>query len=139
MNSLEFESARLKAIKYVGISKKTINEVKINLLKKDYDGEIIEKVINYLIELGYLDDKEYVCAYVRQNERMLKYSIFELKEKLKNKGIKQDILDEELYKLKESKYEDKVIDKITKVKSKNLEPIQIKQYLYRRGFKWNGD
>lgn len=139
MNSLEFESARLKAIKYVGISKKTINEVKINLLKKDYDGEIIEKVINYLIELGYLDDKEYVCAYVRQNERMLKYSIFELKEKLKNKGIKQDILDKELYKLRESKYEDKVIDKITKVKSKNLEPIQIKQYLYRRGFKWNGD
>ncbi|MEG1705539.1 MAG: regulatory protein RecX [Clostridia bacterium] len=139
MNSIEFETARFKAIKYIGISKKTIFEVKKNLEKKQFDDETIEKVIDYLLDLGYLSDEDYIDSYIRQNERMLKYSIYELKEKLKIKGIKSNIFEQKFSILRDSGYERKVIDKITKVKSKNLDSIQIKQYLYRRGFNWNGD
>jgi|GEM_PF-2411742 len=134
---MNFEEARFKAIKYLGISKKTEYEVITRLKKLDTDMTIIDKVIKYLSELGYINDIDYVDSYIRQNERMLKYSIYEISEKLKAKGIKNDIIEDKFESLVLNKYEKKVIEKIVSTKSKTLDEIKIKQYIYRRGFKYS--
>ncbi|MDD2376551.1 MAG: regulatory protein RecX [Clostridia bacterium] len=134
---MDFEEAKFKAIKYLGISKKTEYEVIIKLKRLEVDENIIDKVIRYLSEFGYINDIDYVNSYIKQNERILKYSIYEIKEKLKLKGIKKDILENKLNFLVSSKYEDKIIEKIFNTKSKSLDENKIKQYLYRRGFKKN--
>lgn len=130
-----FEEAKFKAIKYLGISKKTEYEVMSRLRKLDVDEDIILKVIDYLIELGYIDDNDYIESYIRQNVRIQKYSIYEIIEKLKIKGIKSDKVESKIYTLMPSDYEEKIVEKIINIKSKNLDEIKIKQYLYRRGFK----
>ena len=79
---MEFESAKQKAIKYLGISKKTKYEVEQKLLRLGYNQDTVDMVISYLLDIGYIDDNSYVCSYLRQNERLLKFSIFEIKQKL---------------------------------------------------------
>jgi len=132
---MDFEEAKFKALKYIGISKKSKYEVLLKLKRLGIEEEISSKVIKYLSEYKYIDDLDYVDSYIRQNERMLKYSIYELSQKLKIKGIKSDIIENKLEVLASSKYEKTIIKKIISTKSKTLDENKIKQYLYRRGFK----
>jgi len=132
---MNFEEAKFKAVKYLGISKKTEYEVVLKLKRLDVDINIIDKVIKYLSQYNYIDDIDYVDSYIRQNERMLKYSIYEISQKLKAKGVKSYIIDSKMETLISSKYEKKIIEKIISTKSKSSDENKIKQYLYRRGFK----
>lgn len=132
---MDFEVAKEKAIRYIGISRKTEYEVFQKLKKLKFDDEIINKVIEYIKNLNYLNDHEYVDAYIRQCMRLQNYSIYEIKNKLLQKGIKKDIIDEKLEVLYESDYEKNVVEKLLKGKLKNADDEKRKAYLYRRGFK----
>ncbi len=132
---MEFEEAKFKAIKYLGISKKTEYEVKMKLKRLNTDEKIIDRVIRYLIEINYINDLDYVDSFIRQNEKMLKYSICEISEKLKVKGVNSDLIEDRLNNLYFENYENIVIEKIINSKSKNMDKEKINQYLFRRGFK----
>lgn len=132
---MDFENAKQKAIKFIGISKKTEYEVKQKLLILGYNQEIVDMVISYLLNIGYIDDIDYVKSYIKQNERFMKYSIFEITQKLLQKGIKKDIIENEITILEDLEYDNKVYKKLMLTKCKDMEPLRLKQYLYRRGLK----
>ena len=132
---MDYIIAKEKAIKYIGISKKTEYEVCKKLKSLSVDSLTISKVINYLKELGYINDAGYVKSYIRQNEKMLKYSIYELKQKLLQKGIKTSIIDSEFESNLDNSYEIGVIEKLLSSKLKGYDEIKKREYLYRRGFK----
>lgn len=132
---MDFITAKEKAIKYIGISKKTSYEVSKKLVTLGIDEEIIHKVIEYLEELGYIDDIDYVQSYIRQNVKMLKYSIYELKQKLLQKSIKASIIETYFESDLPDNYEKLVINKLLSSKLKAYDDIKQKEYLYRRGFK----
>jgi len=132
---MNFENAKQKAIKFIGISKKTEYEVKQKLLILGYNQEIVDMVISYLLNIGYIDDIDYVKSYIKQNERFMKYSIFEITQKLLQKGIKKDIIENEITILEDLEYDNKVYEKLMLTKCKDMEPLRLKQYLYRRGLK----
>lgn len=132
---MDFEEARIKAIKYLGISKKTESEVREKLVLSNCNAEIAEQVIEYLKELNYINDNDYVDAYIRQNMRLFKFSIFEIKQKLLQKGIKKYIIEEKIEVLHENDYESKVVEKLKESKLKNMDELKKKQYLYKRGFR----
>lgn len=136
---MNFEVAKEKAFRYVALSKKTAFEVRKKLQKNGFDDETIEKVISYMQSLKYIDDVEYVDAYIRQCMRLQTYSIFEIKNKLMQKGISKNLLEEKLQKLADTNYEEKLVKKLLSSKLKQMEPLKKKQYLYRRGFKSFGN
>lgn len=136
---MEFENAKRKAIKYIGISKKTEHEVRQKLIRLGYNQDVIDMVISYLLDIGYIDDCDYVESYIRQSERLLNYSIFEIKQKLLQKGIKKDIIEDKISILESSCYNKKLLEKLMESKCKNMEPLKLKVYLYRRGIKDNLD
>lgn len=136
---MDFENAKQKAIKFIGISKKTEYEVKQKLYKLGYNQEITDMVISYLLNIGYIDDTDYVKSYIKQNERFMKYSIFEITQKLLQKGIKKDIIENEITILEDSNYDKKICEKLMLTKCKDMEPMKLKQYLYRRGLKFDID
>ncbi|MNV72721.1 Regulatory protein RecX [compost metagenome] len=70
--------------------------------------------------------------------RLLKYSVYEIKQKLLQKGIQKDIIELKIYKLADFNYDNLVIEKIKLSKGKILDDIKLKQYLYKRGFKTIG-
>lgn len=132
---MELEIAKQKAIAYLVKSKKTSSEVTLKLKKLNFSDEIIEQVVSYFTELGYINDNEYVDAYMRQCMRLQNYSLFEIKNKLLQKGIKKDIIEEKIQVLEDSNYEKELVEKLLNGKLKNMEEIKQKQYLFRRGFK----
>lgn len=132
---MDYEIAKEKAIKYIVIARKTENEVRNKLRKLNCEEDIIEKVIDHLIKLNYINDYDYVDAYIRQCMRLLNYSIYEIKNKLLQKGIKKDIIEEKIQILYENGYEEKIVQKLLKGKLKSAEPLKQRQYLFRRGFK----
>ena len=134
-NSEENIYARDKAIGYIGISKKTEYEVKKKLKGLKVTSSVIDEEIEYLKELGFIDDVDYAKSYIRQCEKMQNYSIYEITNKLLQKGIKASIIDEEIDVLKETDYESKVVEKLFKGKLKSYDEMKQKNYLYRRGFK----
>ena len=132
---MNFEDAKQKAIKYIGISKKTEYEVKQKLIKLGYSHDVTDMVISYLLNINYIDDVEYTRSYISQNERFMKYSIFEITQKLLQKGIKKDIIEQEIETLVNSDYEKNLYERLLLTKCKNMDDMKIKQYMYRRGLK----
>lgn len=132
---MDLEQAKQKAVSFIGISKKTENEVRIKLERLDVSYENIDLIINDLTELGYINDEEYVDAYIRQCKRLQKYSIYEIKQRLLQKGIKKDIIESKLENNLDDEYEIQIVSSIIKSKSKVLDELKLKNYLYRRGFK----
>ena len=136
---MSFEVAKNKAIKYVGISKKTEQEVYRKLKTQGFDEDIIMEVIEYLKELGYINDDDYVDAYIRQCMRLLDYSTYEIRQKLLQKGINKYIIDDKVGTLEESDYNDLLLNKLLNGKCKNMDDLKKKQYLFRRGLKYFED
>ncbi len=134
-NSEQNILARDKAIRYIGISKKTEYEVRQKLKGLKITSSVIDEEIEYLKELGYIDDVDYVESYIKQCYKMQNYSIYEITNKLLQKGIKASIIDEEIDSLKESDYEVQVVEKLLNGKLKSYDEIKQKSYLYRRGFR----
>ena len=127
--------AREKAIKYIGISKKTEYEVRQKLKRLQVTSSVIDEEIDYLKELGYIDDKDYARSFVKQCYKMMQYSIYEIKNKLLQKGVNASIIEEELELLIASDYELNTIEKLKNGKLKSYDEERLKAYLYRRGFK----
>ena len=99
---MSFEVAKEKAIKYIAVAKKTEYEVYNKLIKLGFDDDVSSKVVEYLKTIKYIDDEGYVDAYILQCMRLMNYSVYEIKNKLLQKGIKKCIIDEKLEKLKET-------------------------------------
>lgn len=137
-NSKENIFAREKAIKYIGISKKTEYEVRKKLKGLNIAPEVIDEEIIYLKELAFIDDEDYVLSYIRQADKMMQYSIYEIKNKLLQKGIKASIIEDKIELLLDNDYENRTVEKLLKGKLKSYEDIKQKAYLFRRGFKYSG-
>lgn len=127
--------ARDKAIRYIGISKKTEFEVRKKLKGLKVASSVIDDEIEYLKELGFIDDLDYTKSYIRQCNKMMQYSIYEIKNKLLQKGVKASIIEQELEMLKDSDYESNTMQKLINGKLKSYDEAKQKIYLYRRGFK----
>lgn len=132
---MDYETAKEKAVRYLVLALRTEEEVKNKLRKLNVEEGIIVQVTEYLKSIGYIDDEKYVEAYIRQCINIPKYSKYEIRMKLIQKGINKEILSEKLEELDNCYYENKLIDKLLKGKLKNMEPLKQKAYLYRRGFR----
>lgn len=129
-----FEEAKEKAVKYLVLALRTEEEVKNKLRKLDVDEDIIFEVTEYLKSIGYIDDSKYVDAYLRQSISIPKYSVYEIRMKLIQKGINKELLLNKLDDFDRYNYEKKLTQKLLNGKLKNMEPLKQKAYLYRRGF-----
>ena len=137
----EEESLKIrdKIIRFIGISKKTEFEVRQKLKRLNVTSFAdINEYISYLKELGYINDEEYVISYIKQEERFLNYSIYEIKSKLSLKEIDKSLILKYTGNLEESDYENLVIQKLLNTKLKSYDENKKRAYLYRRGFKLNG-
>ena len=133
---MNFEEAKEKAVKYLVLALRTENEVRTKLINLKVEDCIIDEVIEYLKNIGYIDDTKYTEAYIRQCINIPKYSKYEIKMKLIQKGIDKNLATEKVMDISPN-YEKKLIDKLLNGKLKDMEPLKQKAYLYRRGFNTN--
>lgn len=131
----KMDEQKTKVFKYITYKKRTEQEVR-NKFKGQIEEEMLEEIIDYLKEANYLNDYDFIERQVNEYMNLKTLSIKEIKYKLSTKGLDRKLIEEYIDKNYDSlnEYEKKCIEKI-KQKKKELTEEEIKQYLYRKGYK----
>jgi len=88
----EEEKAKNYAFKLLSIKARSKKELTGKLAQKGFKESIIQDTINYLIELGYLNDRDFAKAYVQEKSK--DYGVRRIAMELAQKGIDEDIINE---------------------------------------------
>ena len=132
----EFDKEKTKVLKYILYKKRSEAEIR-KKFSGIMDENLLEDIIEYLKEAGYINDKEFIEKTVNNIIALKNLSIKEIKYKLMSKGLDkndiEDYISDNREKLEE--YEKKSAENITNKKSSSMEPDEIKQYLLKKGFK----
>ena len=131
----EFDKQKTKVFKYITYKKRTEQEVR-KKFKGQIEDEMLEEIIEYLKEAKYLDDYDFIERQVREYMNLKTLSIKEIKYKLMTKGLDRKLIEQYIDKNYEelNEYEERCAEKIKQKKSGSSEE-EIKQYLYRKGYK----
>ena len=131
----EFDEQKTKVFKYITYKKRTEQEVR-KKFKGQIEEEMLEEIIEYLKEAKYLDDYEFIEKQIREYMNLKTLSIKEIKYKLLSKGLDRKLIEKYIENNNEelNEYEQKCVEKI-RAKKKELSEDEIKQYLYRKGYK----
>ena len=129
----EFDKLKTKVLKYILYSKRT--EKNIRKKFENEDEIILEDVIEYLKEAGYINDSNYIKKAVAEFINLKNLSLKELEYKLRQKGIEKDIIDDYIYNNETLlEYEINSAKNLIIKKRNTLEDNEIKQYLSNKGY-----
>lgn len=141
LNYEVLDSAKSCAVKYLSFKLRTSSEVKQKLCELGYKEETINKVIDSLTQIDYINDYKYAIKYIKEKTKLQPRSIKMLSMELNYKGIpdytinkafEEENLDEDsiAYKLIEKKF-----SKITSYDEKTLH--KMRSFLANRGFSYS--
>ena len=132
----EFDREKTKVFKYIMFKKRAENEIR-NKFKTQIQEEMLEDIIEYLKEAGYINDYNFIEKQVNEYMNLKNMSIQEIKYKLMVKGIERKLIEkyieDNIEELEE--YERKSAEKIKTKKLAQMDEQEIKQYLYKKGYK----
>ncbi len=145
MNSFDgnpiYEKLREKVFFYVTYQRRTASEVKRTFLpafkKYNIPEEILEDLVEELKEKGHIDDKDFVKkkfkAYVSFNNLL---SVKEITNKMLQKGVSKDLIDEYIEQNRGQLYEHEVkaAKKLYEKKIAEKSDEEVKRYLLRKGY-----
>ena len=134
-----------KAFRLLGRRQHSTSELKRKLWNKDYEQKLIDEVIEDLNKNGYLNDIEFIRAFVAEKSKTKNWSTKKIKNELFKRGISSRLIDEIMN--QRSKEEDiESAMKLAKIKYKvlqkrNSEPKELQNklsaYLFSKGFDYD--
>jgi regulatory protein len=131
------DKAQYQAMGQVSRRMRSEWELRDYLKRKDYAPEVIEKVVEWLREYGYVDDRKFANAWVA-NRRLLKAtSSRRLHQELRQKRVSDEIIDEAL--AEDQTDERQVLRDLVerkKKQSKYQDKLKLLQYLSRQGYNY---
>ena len=131
----EFDKYKTKVMTYILYKKRTESEVRKKFCSV-MEEEILDDIIEYVKEAGYINDQEYIKKLVQEYMNLKEMSIREIKLKLYQKGIYADEINNYIDENREM-LEEYELNSARKIfdKKKNLNDKQkITKYLLNRGF-----
>lgn len=87
-----YKRGKERALYYLKNSDKTAYQMRTKLKEGLYPEKVIEKIIDFLNNYGYIDDLQYAIRFISYN--INKNSSRKIIEKLRVKGISKDIIEE---------------------------------------------
>ena len=132
----QFDMQKTKVFKYIMFKKRTENEIRTKF-KTQIEEDMLEDIIEYLKEAGYINDYNYIEKQVHEYMNLKTMSIQEIKYKLITKGIDKRLIEKYIDENREEleEYEAKSAEKIKIKKANQMDEQEIKQYLYKKGYK----
>lgn len=133
---LRYDNFKSRIVRNLLLRLKTEKEVRDKYSRYDDSDLYLERAIEEIKEYGYIDDEKYARLYIQDAIILEKRnSIFELKQKLIQKGVSSNYIYNAISENEEklNELEQKVIKKILYNKRKKEEDKVI-SYLYRKGF-----
>jgi len=147
LNEIEFNNT-LEIIQYKGALRaalymlarapKTEMEIEKGLSDKQHAPKAIKKVLEYLKEIGYINDESYAESYIRSIKATTGTSRRSIYQKLAAKGIDKEIIQQMLNKAEIDDYASAISaakKKAASLKGNRREKkLKLLNYLYRKGF-----
>ncbi len=138
-----YKRAKERALYILKDSDKTERQISDKLAGGAYPPVIINKILDFLREYGYVDDARYARDFI--SSRSKSRSLKEIKNKLYIKGISRDIIDNELEEFKKDDLYDsrKLIYNLLEKKRFNFDTEDQKEigriiaFLMRKGFEYD--
>ena len=134
-DEISYEASLEKGIFLLSLRDRTKKELQQKLNEKYRNSRMIEKSVMKLVELGYINDKDYAVSYIMSR----KYGKQRITYNLIQKGIGRETIEEAYFSIEEE-YERNIEDeKLEKAIEKNIKKEENKliQYLVRQGFSLN--
>lgn len=97
--------------------------------------QIAERVLQRLIEKGYIDDEKFARYWIENRNQTKGSSLRKLTAELRIKGVAQSLIDEII--VESSRNDDSEIDKILLKKRNKYDDQKLMQYLVRQGFSYD--
>lgn len=132
----EFDFYKTKVFKYIMFKKRTEAEIRIKF-KTQIEEHMLEDIIEYLKEAGYINDYSFIEKQVKEYMCLKNMSIQEIKYKLTTKGLDKKLIEKYIEENREEleQYEIKSAENIKIKKATQMDEQEIKQYLYKKGYK----
>lgn len=137
---LDFEKAKEKALSALSRRRYTKKEITDKLKKCGADDEVSEKVVEWAVSYGFLNDEEYVKSYISDAVNIKKYGMRKIKFELLRKGIDKFVLEDVLFEMDPIDETDNIkniLEKRLKNKDDRKEADRVIRYLISRGFEFN--
>ena len=96
MDTTVYIKAQDTAVRYLGYKMRTRREVENKLREAQYPDGLIERVIDFLIKYDDINDELYCKKYIKETLKLRPKGIFLIKQELKARGVKEEIIDEAL-------------------------------------------
>lgn len=131
----EFDYAKSKVMNYIMYKKRTEYEVK-NKFSKILEENLLNDIIEYVKEAGYLSDLEYIKRSISEFQVLKNLSRKEIKYKLYSKGISNNLIEDYFSKNSEELY-DYELNSAKKIAIKKLQSMSIEDitnYLRKKGY-----
>lgn len=130
----EFDANKTQVMKYILYKKRTESEIRKKFCHK-IEENMLEDIIEYVKEAGYINDKEYIKKLANEYMNLKLMSIRELKNKIYEKGIYANDIEDYLYENREAleAYELSSAKKLVE-KKKSMEEQKLRVYLINKGF-----
>jgi len=135
-----YKRGKERALYYLKSSDKTVYQMKSKLREGYYPADIVEKIIEFLIKYGYLDDYRFVENYILYNRR--RKSVQRMRNDLSVKGIDKVVLDDAFQEIVQDNYdvEEQMIEEYCRKKiNHDIDEKQCNKIviaLIRKGFKY---
>ncbi len=122
-------------------NRKTENEIRTLLSSENFGEEIIDEVVNYLIEYGFVDDESYALLFCRDKRNINGYGPVKIAYILRQKGIDDATithgLEEYTAEIEQAKIASIVEKKYLRDGILQKEREKIIRFLLSRGFHYN--
>ncbi|MCJ8009148.1 recombination regulator RecX [Lederbergia wuyishanensis] len=136
----EIRKALNAAIVFLSYRMRSEDEIRQHLKKKEWEEPVIQAVLLELVNRKYINDLEFALAYVRTQVNGGKKGPITIKKELKQKGIKDQLIEQAIDEYSESQQIEHAVqlgNKVAKQNSKLSEIFlkqKIEQFLLTKGF-----
>ncbi|MBN1300210.1 MAG: regulatory protein RecX [Melioribacteraceae bacterium] len=139
----QFVKAKNSALKFLGLRAHTEYELRQKLLKKEFNPEIVDKVISELRSYDFLNDTKFASDFISSKIKIKKDGLYKISKQLSLKGIDKQIVKDLISQyVDEDKLKENAVrlcrDKIKYLSGKELSRDKLKQrlilYLQNKGY-----
>lgn len=132
-----FGKAYARALEYIMRRPRSIKEMRDYAWRKQWEKPITERVMNRLVEKGYLNDTKFAESWVRHRALGKPMSERKLRLELKQKGVAEDIINEVLAQNEEFDELAGLKQLVAKKRARYSDEQKFIAYLARQGFSFD--
>jgi regulatory protein len=115
-----YDRAMNMAMRLLAVRARSVKEIRTRLADRGVEGPVLEKVIEKLLDLNYLDDSDFAGQWARHLAFNLLYGNRRIEASLKEKGIPEEIIRKAISENREELEEKAALGRVLNKKIKGL-------------------